>query len=121
LQQTNRGRGNDPIFNPKPLKNESKIINFKNSVMEIICMEEEAFYALIEQVVQRVTARQDPPEDRWLSQKEALRKLRIKSKTTLQKLRDLGKIRYSQPEKKIILYDLASINEYLEKNIKEPF
>ena len=39
--------------------------------------------------------------------------LRIKSKTTLQKLRDEGKIRYTQPEKKIVLYDRQSIEDYL--------
>ncbi|MBK7694832.1 MAG: hypothetical protein IPN15_08880 [Saprospiraceae bacterium] len=43
-------------------------------------------------------------------------KLRVKSKTTLQKLRDEGKIRFSQPEKKIILYDLQSIYSYLDQN-----
>jgi Asp-tRNA(Asn)/Glu-tRNA(Gln) amidotransferase C subunit len=50
-----------------------------------------------------------------------MRKLRISSKTTLQKLRDEGKIRFSHPEKKIMLYDLDSIIEYLEKNAKETF
>jgi hypothetical protein len=89
--------------------------------MEIICMEEEAFYALIEQVVQRVKASQGPQEDRWISQEEAMRKLRIKSKTTLQKLRDQGKIRFSQPEKKHIVYDARSIANYLENNAKSPF
>ena len=35
--------------------------------------------------------------------------------------RDEGKIRYSQPEKKIILYDVDSINDFLEKNSKDTF
>jgi hypothetical protein len=30
-------------------------------------------------------------------------------------------LQYSQPEKKIILYDLDSIDEYLEENAKERF
>jgi len=47
--------------------------------------------------------------------------LRITSKSTLQKIRDEGKIRFSQPEKKIILYDLDSINEYLNKHAKSTF
>jgi len=42
-------------------------------------------------------------------------------KTTLQKLRDEGKIRFSQPEKKIILYDSLSIDSYLEKHVRETF
>ncbi len=47
--------------------------------------------------------------------------LRITSKTTLQKLRDEGKIRFSQPEKKIILYDVLSINKYLDNNTHDTF
>ena len=50
-----------------------------------------------------------------------MQKLRIASKTTLQKLRDEGKIRFSQPEKKLILYNIESIYGYLEKNARETF
>jgi len=60
-------------------------------------------------------------EDKWISPEEAMTKLRIKSKTTLQKLRDEGKIRFSQPEKKIILYDSESIKEYLEKHSNDTY
>ncbi len=56
--------------------------------------------------------------DRWISPNEAMQLL-ITSKTTLQKLRDEGKIRFSQPEKKLILYDIHSIDEYLEKYAKK--
>ncbi|MFN8279004.1 MAG: helix-turn-helix domain-containing protein [Saprospiraceae bacterium] len=87
--------------------------------MEVICLEDEAFYALIDKVVAKVKEKQGIKEDKWISSEEAMSKLRIKSKTTLQKLRDDGKIRYSQPEKKIILYDLDSIHSYLEKNANE--
>ena len=89
--------------------------------MEVICLQEEAFYSLIEQVVQRVKEKQKVKGDKWISGEEAMQKLRISSKTTLQKLRDEGKIRYSQPEKKHILYDLDSINAYIEKHAKETF
>jgi len=47
--------------------------------------------------------------------------LNIKSKSTLQQLRDNGRIRFSQPQKKIILYDTDSIHDYLEKNAKDTF
>jgi len=89
--------------------------------MEVICLESEAFYALIEEVVQRIKEKNNIKEDKWISASEAMQKMKIKSKTTLQKLRDEGKIRFSQPEKKIILYDVDSIYEYLEKNVREPF
>ena len=45
----------------------------------------------------------------------------IKSKTTMQKLRDTGAIRYTQPQKKIILYNYDSIMEYLDKHQKHTF
>lgn len=89
--------------------------------MEVICLEDEAFYSLIEEVVHRIKEKNKIEERKWISGEEAMEKMRIKSKTTLQKLRDEGKLRFSQPEKKIILYDTESINEYLEKYAKETF
>jgi hypothetical protein len=89
--------------------------------MQVICLEEKAFYELVEQVVERLKEKNNVTRDKWVSNEEAMRLLNIKSKTTLQKLRDEGKIRYSQPEKKIILYDTDSINAYLENNSKDTF
>ena len=89
--------------------------------MEVICLSDEAFYVLIETVVARIKEKEGIICDKWISDEEAMSKLRIKSKTTLQKLRDGGKIRFSQPEKKIILYDTESIDLYLEKHSKNTF
>jgi len=89
--------------------------------MEVICLEDEAFFALVECVVARIKTKEGLKEDKWLSADEAMARLRIKSKTTLQKLRDEGKIRFSQPEKKIILYDSDSIRDYLEKHSNNPY
>ena len=89
--------------------------------MEVICLEDKAFYALIEEVHQRLKEKNQQKEDKWISSEEAMHKLRITSKTTLQKLRDEGKIRFSQPEKKHIVYDIDSIYEYLEKHAKDTF
>lgn len=84
-------------------------------------MQDEAFFALINHVVTRIKQQQGIKEDKWLTPEEAMRKLKISSKTTLQKLRDEGKIRFSQPEKKHIVYDTHSIDEYFEKHAKETF
>ena len=89
--------------------------------MQVICLQEDAFYALVEQVVQRIKESQKINEDKWISPEEAMEKLRIKSKTTLQKLRDEGRVRFTQPDRKIILYDSDSINEYLSKHSKDTF
>lgn len=90
--------------------------------MEVICLEDKAFYALIEEVVKRIKTEDNKSRrDKWISGEEAMRLLRITSKTTLASYRNEGKIRYSQPQKKIILYDRESIEEFLEKNVKPTF
>lgn len=90
--------------------------------LNIICLESEAFYALVEEVVDRLqeeTTGKQP--DQWISDEEAMQMLRISSRTTLQKLRDEGAIRFSQPSKKLILYDRNSILAYLEAHAKDTF
>ena len=89
--------------------------------MEVICIEDVAFYKLLEEVVKRIKEKNDVKEDQWLSAAEAMHKLRISSKSTLQKLRDEGKIRFSQTLRKNILYDSQSIDEYIEKHAKSTF
>lgn len=89
--------------------------------MQVICLEEAAFYELVEQVVTRLKEKSTRPQERWISDDAAMDILNIKSKTTLQKLRDEGKIRFSQPQKKIILYDRESIEKYLNKNARDTF
>lgn len=92
-----------------------------SSKMEVICLEDEAFFALVEQVVARLNEKKGQQIEKWISDEQAMQLLNIKSKTTLQKLRDEGRIRFSQPQKKIILYDRESINTYLEQNAKNTF
>ncbi|MVM33435.1 helix-turn-helix domain-containing protein [Spirosoma sp. HMF4905] len=89
--------------------------------MEVICLQDEAFYILIEQVVARLIEKAGQEKEKWVSDEQAMLLLNIKSKTTLQKLRDEGKIRFTQPQKKIILYDRASVEAYLEQNAKNTF
>jgi len=71
--------------------------------MNVICIEEKAFYALWDRMFKYVQSKMEmETPDKWIDKKEAKRLLRIKSTTTLQKLRDQGKIKFSQPQKKII-------------------
>ena len=95
-------------------------MKFDNS-LKIICLESDAFYALVNTVVERVKEDLEINHQQWISDDEAMLLLKIKSKTTLQKLRDTGSIRYSQPMKKVILYDRASILDFLDKNANETF
>jgi hypothetical protein len=87
--------------------------------MEVICLETKAFYELIDKVVERLESQSSDIENKWIDTQEAMRLLKIKSKTTLQGYRDNGDIRFTQPRKKVILYDRESILEFLEGNAKE--
>ncbi|WP_428068177.1 helix-turn-helix domain-containing protein [Chryseobacterium gambrini] len=89
--------------------------------MEVICLQDAALYALVDKVLVQLRTEHNKTENKWLNTEEAMQLLNIKSKTTLQNLRDEGKIRYSQPQKKIILYDRDSINVYLEANTHKTF
>ncbi|MEP6614235.1 MAG: helix-turn-helix domain-containing protein [Mucilaginibacter sp.] len=89
--------------------------------MEVICLQEPAFYELLEKVYERLKDQHNIKQDKWISGEEAMRMLRIKSPSTLQDMRDKGAIRYSQPSKKLILYDAESIQEYLNEHSRETF
>ncbi len=89
--------------------------------LNIICLETQAFYALVEEVVDRMSEKGGIKHDKWIGDEEAMRLLRISSRTTLQKLRDEGAIRFSQPSRKLILYDRESILAHLEAHAKETF
>jgi hypothetical protein len=72
-------------------------------------------------VVEQVESKRKDIPAKWIDGEEAILQLKIKSTTTLQKLRDEVKIRISQPRKKIILYDRDSIMEYIEQYVRETF
>lgn len=89
--------------------------------MKVICIEEKAFYALLDRVFDYiVSTKEQGIPSKWISMEEAMQLLQLKSKSTLQKLRDEQEIRFSQPFKKVILYDRRSIDDFLEKYVIEP-
>ena len=89
--------------------------------MKVICLEEEAFFKLVELTIERLSGDNAQETNKWIGDKEAMQILNIKSKTTLQRLRDEGKIRYSQPMHKLILYDRDSILQYIEDHARDTF
>ena len=88
---------------------------------DVICLETIAFYRLIDEVVARLEQHNREPQYRWVYDQEAMALLGITSRTTLQKYRDEGRIRYTQPSKKVILYDRESILAFLDKHAKDTF
>lgn len=93
----------------------------QKSVYDVICLETPAFYQLVEEVVERLSNKQEPVPDKWINQEQAMQLLGVTSRTTLQKYRDEGSIRFTQPSRRVILYDRDSILEFLEQHAKDTF
>lgn len=89
--------------------------------MNVIHIEEEAFYEMIEQIVERLSAKYNVPAERWIDGATVKKRLGISSNTTLQKLRDNGEIEFTQPSRKVILYLAPSIDDYLERYKQKKF
>ena len=88
--------------------------------MKVICLQEQAFYELVDSVVVKMM-NQHHEKPAWISVDEAMNMLKITSKTTIQKLKNEGHIKFSQPMKKLTLFSHQSILDYLEKHSVEPF
>lgn len=91
------------------------------STIKVICIETDAFYALVRMTVKQLLEEQKAQDQQWISQAEIMKMLGIKSRTTLQSLRNNGEIRFSQPMKKVILYDKQSVLDYLDKHARATF
>lgn len=90
--------------------------------MNVIVLEEEAFYELYNKLVADIKKQLGAkPRDKWIDDEEAMSMLKIKSKSTLQKFRDEGKIRYSEVGPRLFLYDSDSIDAYIEKRAQNTF
>ena len=88
--------------------------------MEVVCLETKAFYELIDEVVERMM-KEHKQESKWVSGEEAMDILKISSKTTLHKLKNEGHLKFSQPMKRLIVYERQSIMDYLEKHSHDTF
>jgi hypothetical protein len=91
------------------------------STLNIICLDTPAFHALIDEVVQKINIQHTLPEKKWILSEDAMELLGISSRTTLQKLRDEGKLRFSCPGGKIYFYDRESIDEYITSKAIDTF
>lgn len=86
------------------------------SNLRIICLEDEAFKALIKEVTEFVKKEELIDADPWVDEKEAMSLLKINSKTTFQKYRDTGKIEFRRVSTKHIVYRRKSILEFIENS-----
>jgi len=58
--------------------------------MQVICLEEKAFYELVEQVVARLKEKNNVNRDKWVSNDEAMRLLNIKIQNDPTKIKGRG-------------------------------
>lgn len=87
----------------------------------VTCLPNADFERLVDRLVGYIKEKHSIQHDTWVTCEEAMRLLNISSKTTLQQIRDNGKIRFTHPTHKILLYDRQSILDYLEAHAKETF
>lgn len=87
----------------------------------VTCLPNADFERLVDRLVGYIKEKHVIQHDTWITSEEAMRLLNISSKTTLQIIRDNGKIRFTHPTHKILLYDRQSILDYLEQHAKETF
>lgn len=94
--------------------------------MEIIVFEKEAYYEMLAEMKQAMKEAvkqaysEAKPDNDWIGPEEAKQLLRIKAKSTLQELRDQGKIEFSQ-HGRIIHYSRKSIMDFINKNRVKPY
>ena len=81
----------------------------------IICLESETFKSLVKELAKEI---REDELDPFIDEKEAMRLLRISSKTTFQKYRDSGKIDYRIVSGKKYLYRRRSIIDFIENSPK---
>lgn len=86
--------------------------------MKIICLESEAFKALVSEVATQLKREFLHELDPWIDEKEAMDMLRISSKTTFQKYRDDGNIDYRRLSPKQLIYRRQSILDFIESSSK---
>lgn len=89
---------------------------------EIITIRSEALLEIVRQAIAFVQENGlADSEDKWVSAERAKEILHISSNSYLCYLRSHGLIEYSQPAKKLIVYNRLSLLEYLENSKQSKF
>lgn len=81
----------------------------------------QALKKVFKEIFERLDEYRDSQQEEYVNADEAKRLLGIKSNSTLQKLRDEGRIIFSMPMHKVILYQKKSIMDFIKMNVQEKF
>lgn len=80
-----------------------------------IILKEDNYQQVLDKTLEYLEGKINPSHPRWVTPDEAMKMLNI-GVSTLQKLRNEGKIVYSKISNKNIMYDYQSILDFLEEN-----
>lgn len=86
--------------------------------MEVICLQEDAYFEILKKSYEYIKTLHNIKEEKWILPEKAMEMLNVKT-TKLQELRDNNEIQISQPTKKVILYNIDSIREYLDRHARK--
>jgi hypothetical protein len=86
--------------------------------MEVICLQEDAYFEILKKSYEYIKTLHNIKEEKWILPDQAMEMLGVKT-TKLQEIRDSGEIEISKPSKKLILYNIDSIREYLDKHARK--
>ena len=91
--------------------------------LNVICLETEAYYQLIDEFVRIIQDKNQQEEELWVDTEQAMSILKVSSKTTLQKFRDDPEncIKFSQVSRKVILYYKPSLYKFLEQKANRQY
>ena len=84
--------------------------------LDVICLETEAYYKLLGEVIDLVKSQNQKEED-WVDRDQALSILKVGT-STLQTYRDQNLIRVSRLSKKHLMYYRPSLIKLLENNVQ---
>ena len=85
---------------------------------QLLLLNKEDLEALLKELLSSFSNTSPLP---WVTEKEALEILGLKSKSYLWSLRNKGVIRFSQPAKKHIMYHRQSLLDYLQEHDNKNF
>lgn len=85
------------------------------SDVKFICVDSPAFYKLVDTLTAYIKENHGVKDDPWVDGPTAMKILNVKSKATLQKLRDTDEITFAKTSTKTIVYDTQSLYAYLKK------
>lgn len=88
---------------------------------EVICIESPALKLLVQTVVEQLRKEHPHISEKWVGTHEAMQLLGITSRTTLVRLKNEGKIRFTRATSRNTLFDRQSIEAYLEQKARNTF